>query len=186
MLVYDIRNKHKRPIYQSNVRTQKHTDPVWQVYWNPDTSKNYNFYSISSDGRVMNWNLMKNKLEPEELIRLKLTARNNEDESSLIGLASGLCFDFNKFDPNIFILGTEEGILFLLNLNFRQNSQVQQVLFRTVPRDLPRTLARRLQSQMEPLPFQDLHLRQCGLDREDLGLQDPQPHSEFRPGHGSR
>ena len=65
----------------------------------------------------MNWNLMKNKLEPEELIKLKLTARNNEDESSLIGLASGLCFDFNKFDPNIFILGTEEGRF----IRFRKN-----------------------------------------------------------------
>jgi len=31
VLVYDIRNKHKRPIYQSTVRTNKHTDPVWQV-----------------------------------------------------------------------------------------------------------------------------------------------------------
>lgn len=31
VLVYDIRNKHKRPIYQSTVRTSKHTDPVWQV-----------------------------------------------------------------------------------------------------------------------------------------------------------
>ena len=92
----------------------------------------------------MNWNLMKNKLEPEELIKLKLTARNNEDESSLIGLASGLCFDFNKFDPNIFILGTEEGIYFLLSINFRQNTQMQQVLFGPVPRDLPRTLAGRL------------------------------------------
>jgi dynein intermediate chain 1 len=30
------------------------------------------FYSISSDGRVTNWNLMKNKLEPEEVIKLKL------------------------------------------------------------------------------------------------------------------
>jgi dynein intermediate chain 1, axonemal len=45
----------------------------------PLTTRNYNFSSISSDGRVMNWNLMKNKLEPEELINLKLTARNNED-----------------------------------------------------------------------------------------------------------
>jgi len=84
------------------------------VYWNPDISKKYNFYSISSDGRVMNWNLMKNKLEPEEVIRLKLIGRNNEDESSLIGLASGLCFDFNKFDPNIFILGTEEGKILII------------------------------------------------------------------------
>ena len=29
VLVYDIRNKHKRSIYQSTIRTQKHTDPVW-------------------------------------------------------------------------------------------------------------------------------------------------------------
>lgn len=72
VLVYDVRNKHKKPIYQSTVRTQKHTDPVWQVKWSEDISKNYNFFSISSDGRVMNWSLMKNKLEPEEVIKLKL------------------------------------------------------------------------------------------------------------------
>jgi len=109
VLVYDIRNKHKKPIYHSTVRTMKHTDPVWQIRWNPDISKKYNFYSVSSDGRVMNWTLMKNKLEPEEVIQLKLTGRNSDEETTLIGLASGLCFDFNKFDPNIFILGTEEG-----------------------------------------------------------------------------
>jgi len=57
------------------VRNKKHTDPVWQVRWNSDTSKNLNFYSISSDGRVMNWILMKNKLEPEEVILLKLIGR---------------------------------------------------------------------------------------------------------------
>ena len=31
VLVYDIRNKHKKAIYTSTVRTLKHTDPVWQV-----------------------------------------------------------------------------------------------------------------------------------------------------------
>jgi len=72
-------------------------------------SKSVNFYSISSDGRVMNWILMKNKLEPEEVIRLKLTGKSNEEDISLIGLAGGLCFDFNKFDPNMFLVGTEEG-----------------------------------------------------------------------------
>ena len=41
--------------------------------WNPDISKKYNFYSVSSDGRIMNWILMKNKLEPEEVFKLKLT-----------------------------------------------------------------------------------------------------------------
>lgn len=38
---------------------------------------------------------MKNKLEPEEVIKLKLTGKNNDEETTLIGLACGLCFDFN-------------------------------------------------------------------------------------------
>jgi len=105
VLVYDVRNKHNKPIYESTVRTQKHTDPVWQIRWNPDTSKKYNFYSISSDGRVMNWSLMKNKLEPEEIFRLKLTGEK-EEETNFIGLACGLCFDFNKFDAFSFLVGT--------------------------------------------------------------------------------
>lgn len=76
VLVYDIRNKSKQPIYKSSIKTKKHTDPVWQVKWDPDTSKNYNFFSISSDGRVMNWILMKDKLEPEEVIRLKMVNKS--------------------------------------------------------------------------------------------------------------
>jgi len=112
VLVYDVRNKNKQPIYQSSVKSKKHTDPVWQVIWNPDVSKYYNFYSISSDGRVMNWILMKDKFEPEEVIRLKLINKKNkqsDEETSLISLACGLCFDFNRFDPFTFIVGTEEG-----------------------------------------------------------------------------
>eukprot|EP00418_Pyrodinium_bahamense_P036554 CAMPEP_0179189578 /NCGR_PEP_ID=MMETSP0796-20121207/94113_1 /TAXON_ID=73915 /ORGANISM="Pyrodinium bahamense, Strain pbaha01" /LENGTH=268 /DNA_ID=CAMNT_0020893715 /DNA_START=24 /DNA_END=827 /DNA_ORIENTATION=+ len=31
VLVYDVRARTKKPIYQSTVRTNKHTDPVWEV-----------------------------------------------------------------------------------------------------------------------------------------------------------
>ena len=74
VMVFDIRSKSNKPIYSSTVRTAKHTDPVWQVSWvnEADASKQLNFFSISSDGRVMNWSLMKNKLEPEEALKLKL------------------------------------------------------------------------------------------------------------------
>lgn len=123
VLVYDVRNKHNKPIYESTVRTQKHTDPVWQIRWNPDTSKKFNFYSISSDGRVMNWSLMKNKLEPEEIFRLKLTGEK-EEETSFIGLACGLCFDFNKFDNFSFLVGTEEGKIHKCSLAY--SGQYQQ------------------------------------------------------------
>ena len=38
----------------------KHTDPVWQVRWQKDDlDNNLNFFSISSDGRVVSWTLIK-------------------------------------------------------------------------------------------------------------------------------
>jgi len=114
VLVYDVRARLKKPIYQSTVRTNKHTDPVWEVRWNSDESSGtLNFFSISSDGRVSNWFLMKNKLESEEVMELKLisssAATNEDDETSLAGLAGGLCFDFNKQSEHLFLVGTEEG-----------------------------------------------------------------------------
>ena len=52
----------------------------------------------------MNWILMKDKLEPEEVIRLKLVNKKNkqsDEETSLISLACGLCFDFNPFGEEL-------------------------------------------------------------------------------------
>ena len=102
------------------MRTAKHTDPVWQVKWAPlDAAKALSFYSISSDGRVTNWNLMKNKLEAEEVIKLKLVndsekeLSENKKEAFMFGLAGGMCFDFNKFNESLFIVGTEEGKIHL-------------------------------------------------------------------------
>jgi len=114
VLVYDVRARTKKPIYQSTVRTNKHTDPVWEVRWNNDESSGtLNFFSISSDGRVSNWFLMKNKLESEEVMELKLmsgtSGTGEDDETSLAGLAGGLCFDFNRQSEHLFLVGTEEG-----------------------------------------------------------------------------
>lgn len=123
VMVFDIRIKgNNKPIYCSTVRTAKHTDPVWEVRWeNDETAKNLSFYSISSDGRVTNWNLMKNKLEAEEVIKLKLVIdqekelANDKKEAFLYGLAGGMCFDFNKQPEkdHLFLVGTEEGKIHL-------------------------------------------------------------------------
>lgn len=125
VMVFDIRLKtNNKPIYQSTVRTAKHTDPVWQVRWNADTSKNLSFYSISSDGRVTNWSLMKNKLEAEEILKLKLMIDkekqmlDSKKEAFHYGLAGGMCFDFNKQNDNLFLVGTEEGYIHLCNKAF--------------------------------------------------------------------
>ena len=123
VLVYDIKNRSNTPIYSSCLRSGKHSDPVWQVCWRHDPhngsySKEFNFYSISSDGKVANWNMSKNELRMEPVMFLKLASPTNnkkEDDSSILeqpalsGLAGGSSFDFNTKLDNLFLVGTEEG-----------------------------------------------------------------------------
>jgi dynein intermediate chain 1 len=142
VLVYDIKCKlpNNRPIYQSNVRTKKHTDPVWQVSWldAPLSKQQLCFYSISSDGRITSWTLQKNKLDAEDIIKLKMVPKEVTKESSeaksetqasdaaaevdedatYYGYAGGMCFDFNKFNPSLFLVGTEEGNIHLCSKTY--------------------------------------------------------------------
>eukprot|EP00741_Cyanophora_paradoxa_P015118 tig00020848_g14589.t1 len=117
VMVFDVRNKVNRPIFQSTVKTGKHTDPVWEVRWqDEDLSKNLNFFSISTDGRVTLWTMSKNELQHTDVMELKLVGMTREggelageEDTSLSGLAGGMCFDFNKHSDHLFIVGTEEG-----------------------------------------------------------------------------
>ena len=44
-----------------------------QVCWqNNDMDGNMNFYSVSSDGRVVNWKLVKNELQCQDAVLLKI------------------------------------------------------------------------------------------------------------------
>lgn len=112
VMVFDVRNKVNRAIYSSSIRTGKHTDPVWQVHWQEeDLAKELNFFSISTDGQVASWIMSKNELKMEPVMQLKLVsnARDDPEEVNLSGLAGGCCFNFNKHNEHLFIVGTEEG-----------------------------------------------------------------------------
>jgi len=112
VMVFDVRMKVNRPMYFSTIKKRKHTDPVWQVIWqDEDIGKNLNFYSIASDGRVTNWAMIKNELEPTDIMILQVTGQKDreEEDTSLTGLAGGTCLDFNPFSQHLFVLGTEEG-----------------------------------------------------------------------------
>jgi len=112
VMVYNVCNGSKKPIYSSSIKTGKHTDPVWQLHWQEeDFAKELNFYSISSDGRVANWSMSKNELKMEPVMQLKLVNTNKDEpeETSLNSLAGGCCFDFNTKQEHLFIVGTEEG-----------------------------------------------------------------------------
>ncbi|PNH05389.1 Dynein, intermediate chain, flagellar outer arm [Tetrabaena socialis] len=117
VLVYDVRLKKDAPIYQATVRTGKHNDPVWQVYWQVDEgSKALQFVSISSDGSVNLWTLTKSELIPECLMKLRVVqegAEPSEDDPAASGPAGGCCMDFCKMpgQDSIYLVGTEEGAI---------------------------------------------------------------------------
>ena len=70
-MVFDVRSKTNKPIYQSTIKSGKHTDPVWQVKWQEmDLAKELAFFSVSTDGLVSSWTLSKNELTMETVMRL--------------------------------------------------------------------------------------------------------------------
>ncbi|XP_059185347.1 dynein, axonemal, intermediate chain 1, paralog 2 [Centropristis striata] len=110
--VYNLKEEGLEPVYKSTAKTGKHTDPVWQVRWqNDDMDNNHNFYSVSSDGRVVSWTLVKNELVFTDIIRLSLNGAISEGPEGVQhpGIACGTSFDFHKQIDYLFLVGTEEG-----------------------------------------------------------------------------
>lgn len=106
--VFNLKESGQQEAYRSTAKTGKHTDPVWQVRWqNDDMDNNHNFYSVSSDGRVVCWTLVKNELVCTDIIRLTLSV--TEEETINACLTS---FDFHKQIDFLFLVGSEKGTIY--------------------------------------------------------------------------
>ncbi|XP_054639572.1 dynein axonemal intermediate chain 1-like isoform X2 [Dunckerocampus dactyliophorus] len=119
--VYNLKKKGQDPDYKSTANTGKHTDPVWQVRWqNDDMDNNHIFYSVSSDGRVVSWTLIKNELVFSDAIRLMLTdtVSNGPDGFQELTTAGGTSCDFHKQIDSLFLVGTEEGKIHKCSKNY--------------------------------------------------------------------
>ncbi|XP_013008849.1 dynein axonemal intermediate chain 1 isoform X5 [Cavia porcellus] len=58
--IYNLKKPQAQPSFRSSPKSGKHTDPVWQVKWQKDDmDHNLNFFSVSSDGRIVSWTLVK-------------------------------------------------------------------------------------------------------------------------------
>ncbi|XP_054879791.1 dynein, axonemal, intermediate chain 1, paralog 2 [Poeciliopsis prolifica] len=113
--VYNLKETTKDPVYKSNASTGKHSDPVWQVRWqNDDMDNNHMFCSVSSDGRVVTWTLVKNELMSSDIIRLSVKGdpSDGSDGSQLTVISRGTSLDFHKQIDYLFLVGTEEGKIY--------------------------------------------------------------------------
>ncbi|KAM6979625.1 dynein, axonemal, intermediate chain 1, paralog 2 [Aplochiton taeniatus] len=110
--VYNLKEDSVLPVYKSTAKAGKHTDPVWQVRWQKDDmDNNHNFFSVSSDGRVVSWTLVKNELVFTDIIKLALEGAIPEGLEGVQQptIACGTSFDFHKQIDYLFLVGTEEG-----------------------------------------------------------------------------
>ena len=110
--VFNLEEKSEKPVYMSTARMGKHTDPVWEVRWQKDDlDGNLNFYSISSDGRVVLWTIIKSELHYSDVIQLRMDDLNEDRPSGtqLSSLGCGTSIDFHKTIDYLFLVGTEEG-----------------------------------------------------------------------------
>ncbi|KAM9813373.1 dynein, axonemal, intermediate chain 1, paralog 2 [Neosynchiropus ocellatus] len=110
--VYNLRKKGLEPVYESTAETGKHTDPVWQVRWqDDDMAHNPNFCSLSADGRVVSWTLVKNELVHRDIILLSANGAfaKGPEEAQQLSQVCGTSFDFHKQAQYLYLVGTEEG-----------------------------------------------------------------------------
>ena len=109
--VYDLHSTDiSIPTFKSTALTGKHSDPVWQIKWQPDDlEKHKNFYSVSSDGRVTSWTLRYAELQYHDVITLTQPSSGTVSDDNVIPPAAGTCFAFNMSSEHLFLVGTEDG-----------------------------------------------------------------------------
>ncbi|XP_058301465.1 dynein axonemal intermediate chain 1 isoform X1 [Hylobates moloch] len=113
--IYNLKKPHSQPSFRSSAKSGKHSDPVWQVKWQKDDmDQNLNFFSVSSDGRIVSWTLVKSELVHVDVIKLKVEGSTTEvpEGLQLHPVGCGTAFDFHKEIDYMFLVGTEEGKIY--------------------------------------------------------------------------
>ncbi|KAM7539800.1 hypothetical protein Aperf_G00000026405 [Anoplocephala perfoliata] len=112
--VYKLNQEKEGPLYLSTAYSSKNTDPIWQVKWlRSDDQPNLLFYSISADGRVSSWSILKDDITCYDILKMKSLEDNNEDLGALrvSSHESGTALAFHRWDNQIFLIATEEGMV---------------------------------------------------------------------------
>uniref|UniRef100_A0A8C9A4L2 Dynein axonemal intermediate chain 1 n=1 Tax=Prolemur simus TaxID=1328070 RepID=A0A8C9A4L2_PROSS len=113
--IYNLKKPHSQPTFRSSAKSGKHTEPVWQVKWQKDDmDQNLNFFSVSSDGRIVSWTIVKSELVHTDVIKLKVEGSTMEvsEGLQLHTMGCGTAFDFHKEIDYMFLVGTEEGKIY--------------------------------------------------------------------------
>lgn len=132
--VYNVQSRSNTPVLDSSESPQKHLGPVWQLQWieqdrgTTGDDKREILVSISADGRVSKWVIRKG-LDCHDLMRLRRTTatsskkgaeKEKKGEALISRQAPGMCFAFHPKDTNIYLAGTEEGLIHKCSCSYNE------------------------------------------------------------------
>jgi hypothetical protein len=94
-----------------------HLDPVWNLKWIVrGVERLETLVSISTDGRVLEWNLKKG-LVMSKLMDLK---KSGTGDGWISNAAAGLSFDFHPEDATTYVTGTEDGNIHRCSVSYNE------------------------------------------------------------------
>uniref|UniRef100_A0ABK0LLQ1 Dynein axonemal intermediate chain 4 n=1 Tax=Rattus norvegicus TaxID=10116 RepID=A0ABK0LLQ1_RAT len=132
--IYNVQSNHNTPVLDSSESPQKHLGPVWQVQWieqdrgTTGDDRREILVSISADGRISKWVIRKG-LDCHDLMHLKRTTvtsskkgieKEKKGEALISRQAPGMCFAFHTKDTNIYLAGTEEGLIHKCSCSYNE------------------------------------------------------------------
>uniref|UniRef100_A0A8C1SZ86 Dynein, axonemal, intermediate chain 1, paralog 2 n=1 Tax=Cyprinus carpio TaxID=7962 RepID=A0A8C1SZ86_CYPCA len=131
--VYNLRKKSDEPFWNSRANPGRHKGAVTQVKWQKDDlDSNHNLISVSADGRLVSWTLVKHELVFTDMIKLPVPETipdNLKDVFSTVGTI----LDFHKQKDN-FLVGTEYGKIHKGSKLFNRFVETYDAHFMTVTR----------------------------------------------------
>ncbi|ERE85680.1 WD repeat-containing protein 78 [Cricetulus griseus] len=132
--IYNVRSNNNFTVLDSSESPQKHLGPVWQLQWieqdrgTTGDDKREILVSISSDGRISKW-IIRKGLDCHDLMRLRRTTagsnkkgpeKEKKGEALISRQAPGMCFAFHPKDTNVYLVGTEEGLIHKCSCSYNE------------------------------------------------------------------
>ncbi|XP_013163256.1 PREDICTED: dynein intermediate chain 2, ciliary [Papilio xuthus] len=110
--------------YKSDSVRDKHSNIVWEVRWGARLiDGEASFFSVSGDGRVVQWAVMPGELRATTIIELRAPAAPVPGpDGTLIAVNScGSCICFHPEKADIFLVGTEDGAIHTCSLKYNRS-----------------------------------------------------------------
>ncbi|KAF6210680.1 hypothetical protein GE061_013787, partial [Apolygus lucorum] len=116
--IVNIKNEGK-PFRLDSDLSKKHVGVVWEVQWCNDVrDRQLGFYSAGSDGRIYKWLVYMHELAMTPVIRLDLNAEVGFTRIPYYRSAYATSLCFKPDDPEIFLVGTAEGMIFKCSISY--------------------------------------------------------------------